>query len=371
MDTGFTMRKEEDARMGKIVVIVPSYNPDEKLLETLHSVIGEGFSSIIVVNDGSYKECQKQFDEVQKLQQCTLLTHAVNQGKGRALKTAFNHYLSCYDLSKYVGVLTIDADGQHLAKDVSACAKELQSNPKRLVLGCRNFTLPKVPPKSQFGNQITSAVFRYLLGVKISDTQTGLRGLPNEFVKTCLTIMGERFEYETRMLLQAKREELPFGEVEIETVYFEGNRETHFHAIWDSLKIYWVILGDFLRFTFSGLSSFAIDQGLFRLFYLFFPLFFAESAALFASVLLARAISSVYNYLFNQKLVFRAKSKQHALHRYYILCALQALLSYGLIYLIGLYWHEYAGNIKLLVDVLLFFVSYRIQAAWVFKKKKI
>ena len=73
----------------KITIIVPSLNPDEKLLKVIDELVSAGFENIIVVNDGSDKEKEHYFKTIEKYKVCTVLKHSQNLGKGRALKTAF------------------------------------------------------------------------------------------------------------------------------------------------------------------------------------------------------------------------------------------------------------------------------------------
>ena len=74
--------------LSQISIIIPSYNPAEKLISTVSDIINAGFSDVIVVDDGSNVDNKHLFDEIKKHPQVTLLTHSVNKGKGAALKTA-------------------------------------------------------------------------------------------------------------------------------------------------------------------------------------------------------------------------------------------------------------------------------------------
>ena len=103
----------------EVVVIIPAYNPDDKLFMGLQKIIDKGFSKIIVVNDGSKEECCQIFEKVSLLLQKVqgvILKHSVNLGQGRAYKTAFNYYLEHF--SDTIGVIQCDADGQHHIDDV-------------------------------------------------------------------------------------------------------------------------------------------------------------------------------------------------------------------------------------------------------------
>ena len=180
-------------------------------------------------------------------------------------------------------------------------------------------------------------------------------------------VKGERFEYETNMLLEFKQSHIDFVEVQIETVYIEENASTHFNPIKDSLKIYGVIF----KFLFSSIASSVIDLAMFAL---ISALMFGKldgSIRIFTATLGARIISSLFNYTFNRKAVFNSKSGvKSSIVRYYILCACQLCVSYGLVYLVTSVLS--LGQVltvvaKAIIDTILFVISFQIQRRWVFK----
>ena len=237
------------------------------LIEYINKLISEGFDKLIIVNDGSAAECEPVFDQVKSIPQCTLLVHPENRGKGRALKTAFRYFLENTEYESYYGVVTADADGQHSPKDTRAVADAIAAGGRKnnFVLGCRDFDSENVPFKSKKGNKITRAVMHLLFSKRITDTQTGLRGLNRKFIRECLKLGGERFEYEINMLIVGMRTQ-NIVEVPIETIYFNQNRASSFKAVKDSVRIYSVILASFFKFLFSSLSSAIIDILLFNVF---------------------------------------------------------------------------------------------------------
>ena len=351
----------------KIVIIIPSLNPDEKLKGTVKGLIEQGFKDIVLVNDGSDAEHSANFPSLDEFPQCSLLVHEVNRGKGAALKTAFSYVLETR--TDCLGVITVDGDGQHLPKDVLACANRLAASPDALILGVRDFSLPGVPPKSRFGNKLTSTVFRFGCGLKISDTQTGLRAIPFGCLGDFLEINGDRFEYETNMLLELKKLRIPVEEQVIETVYEDGNKATHFHPIRDSFRIYRRIF----LFMFSSISAAAID---FVAFFLLLTFLNESPYATLISTAVARVISSIYNYLVNKKLVFGSKkSTITTLVRYYILAAFIMVLSGTAVDAVSALLAQsepiIVTGIKFVIDMILFAVSFFIQKSWFFGKKKI
>ena len=349
-----------------ITIVLPSLNPDEKLIGTLDGILGKGFRNIVVVDDGSDEQHKKPFDYARE-KGCTVLVHEVNKGKGRALKTAFEYCLTCTDC---IGVITVDGDGQHAAKDIYRCGEEMLAyHNERVILGCRDFGGKDVPPKSKYGNNITRFAFRALCGIKISDTQTGLRAIPVEFLKAMTEYKGERFEYETNMLLEMKSQGIPFSEVKIDTIYLEENASTHFNPFKDSLKIYKIIF----KYAISSGASAVIDLLLFYIALFVLELMGVENPeqTVIISTVAARIVSSLFNYFVNQKVVFQSASR-NSFFKYYALCIVQMAASAALVASLStLFAAGKTGKlvIKLIVDTCLFFVSFGIQREWVFKKR--
>lgn len=347
-----------------IIIVIPSLNPDEKLGMTVSGLKQAGFENILVINDGSDKEHLAFFP---KEDEVILLHHRRNRGKGAALKSAFKYIKN--NLPEMMGIITVDGDGQHKPEDVKKCAEALDVNKKTAVLGCRDFSLPQVPARSRFGNKTTSLVFRLLCGMKISDTQTGLRAFSRKLLPLLCSIEGERFEYETNMLLKFKSNDIEFSEVKIETVYIEENRTSHFHAIKDSIRVYKFILA----FALSSAISFLADISLFYLLAKILGDVLGGAAELVATVG-ARIISSFINFSINKNKVFSNKAPFFkTLLKYYALAlpqmAASALLVTTLTLLFGAH-AEGATVIKIIVDAILFLLSYRIQQNWVFADKK-
>ena len=222
--------------LNKLAIVLPSLDPDRKFDAVVQGLVEAGFAHIVIVDDGSDAAHQIHFEQAAQHPCCRVLHHGVNKGKGRALKTAFRCVLDEYP--EVEGVVTIDGDGQHLLKDIIACGERMLSEGDKVVLGCRDFDLPGVPPRSVAGNKTTSRMFRLIYGIKLSDTQTGLRAIPRRFLEEFCEMEGERFEYETNMLLMMRRRGIRFVEQPIATVYDPEDYSSHYHAIKDSWRIF-------------------------------------------------------------------------------------------------------------------------------------
>ena len=359
-----------------ISVVLPSLDPDEKLHAVIEGLLEYGFTDIILVNDGSKQENLHYFEEEAAAHPdiIHLLHHEVNKGKGAALKNAFRYFLE--NRPDGFGVVTVDGDNQHHPEDTRRCCERMLET-GNLILGCRDFTLDHVPARSRFGNQTTSGIFKIFVGMTLSDTQTGLRAIPKDDLQILRTIPGDRFEYETNMLLAMKTNGIAFEEVKIRTVYIEENKSSHFHPIRDSWRIYKLILAHFFRYTLSSLISALVDTGAYTVLSWIFKTLLSGLALTAVAGIGARVISSLLNFYLNKKLVFESNvSTAKAILRYYMLAipqmAAQVLLTQGVYALLGI--PDTATELRTLlyavVMTVLYVVSFMIQQRWVFAADK-
>lgn len=308
-----------------MIIVIPAYQPDEKLKGVVNELIEKTDYPVLIVDDGSRESCMPLFEQLAAMPRVIVLHHEVNKGKGAAMKTAFAYIKD--NMPEQEGLVTVDADGQHLLPDTVRVAEAVKEHPGALLLGSRRFT-GKVPFKSKAGNAITRFVFAVSTGVKVFDTQTGLRGFSTDLIPQMLSLEGDRYEYEINQLLYCTKEQIPIVELPIETVYIEDNASSHFHPFRDSWRIYKRIF----MFISSSLASFLLEYVLFLLLELF-----TRNAALPASFVLLitsgvpRILSSIFNFMYNKKLVFDA-SCPSSFMRY----AAVAILVYGVHY--GLLW---------------------------------
>ncbi|MGM9600065.1 MAG: glycosyltransferase [Faecousia sp.] len=361
--------------LSKISVVLPSLDPDEKLIAVVDGLLEVGFTDIILVNDGSKPENLHYFTDLAAAHpEIHLLHHEVNKGKGAALKNAFRWFLE--NRPDAMGVVTVDGDNQHHPKDTKACALRMMESGS-LILGVRDFSGDDVPARSSTGNRITSFVFKVFVGMKLSDTQTGLRAIPARYLKTLTEIKGERFEYETNMLLAMKDHKIPYEEVKIRTVYIEENKSSHFHAIKDSWRIYKLIFAHFFKFLLSSVFAWLLDSGLYALFTALLNSVLADPWLIYIPAGCSRILSSLANFCLNKKLVFHSGAKAgKALVRYAMLAVLiwagQAAITQGIYALFHIRENQVILRTVIYgcAQIPLFILSYHAQRRWVFAEEK-
>ncbi|MBR0171951.1 MAG: bifunctional glycosyltransferase family 2/GtrA family protein [Lachnospiraceae bacterium] len=366
--------------MGRHIVVIPSLKPDNRLVSLIADLKEQGFRDIVIVDDGSGESYRHFFDDCASAG-CTVLRHEVNRGKGAALKTAASYIREQF--GEEADMITADADGQHLPKDIRRVADDMDAHPDALVLGSRDFG-KGTPWKSLCGNRITSVFYLLTCGRWVKDTQTGLRGIPASLMELAVTEEGDRYEYEMNFLMDAALTH-SFHVTTIETVYFDDNKGSHFHPVRDAARVY----ARFIRFLVSSLGGFVVDILMFVLFLRILPGTFeflpitdapdgsgfitkpgvAEATAMkiIVAAVLARICSGIANFLLNKFYTFRSRERAAGeAVRYFILFVCQMAASAGFTALLSSVLHAPTPS-KIIVDVILFFISYRIQRAWVFR----
>ena len=398
----------------RYIALIPAYEPDRKMLGVIADLGKTGFD-VVVVDDGSGPEYAELFEQAAERipgksgRGVTLLIHDVNRGKGAALKTGLdfiNNFMVIRGEETQNVIVAVDADGQHLAVDALRAAHTAQGNPGTLVLGSRILNQTQsVPLRSRFGNAVTRKVFRLATGVPVYDTQTGLRAFTADLIPSLLAVSGDRYEYELNVLMDFAGRGIPIREIEIETVYVEGNKSSHFDTVRDSYRIYKEIAkyaatgGSSLhggtapaqihaeertdgaemsskngrnadgikstakqaaKFSASSFASFLIDYAMYALLLMIGPgLVFANIGA--------RLISSAANYTINRKLVFRSGKKVATSAVQYF--ALAAFILAGNTFVL----HTMVASLginsmaaKVLTEVLFFMISWTVQRYVVF-----
>ena len=350
------LKKSVDAIIMQIVILIPAYKPTLALI-TLVQEISTFAHHIFIINDGSGPQYQEIFCRLAEHPKVTIIHHAINLGKGQALKTGFNAFLTQF-AKDCPGLVTADADGQHLSQDIKKVAINLFKDPHTLWLGKRTFESRQVPFRSRFGNILTRLVFRGLLKQKISDTQTGLRGIPKDFLPPCLKSQTTGYDFELDMLVKAGELEVPIKEIPITTVYENNNASSHFNPIIDSVKIYLVFFRFLMVAILSGLLDFIIFSGTFMAF-----------NQLLLSETVARIFSSSFNFTCNKGFVFKSRQKilPEAL-KYTLLCLINLVFSYSLIFSFIFFGiNVYISKIFVLFG--LFIANFAVQRLLVFNRE--
>lgn len=341
--------------MQQIVTLIPAYQPKLLLLDVVRQLLEDGASPVVVVDDGSQDACRWIFDQLLTFSDVHVIRHAVNLGKGAALKTGINYTLTAFP--NVLGVVTADADGQHHHDDVRRVTERLAACPQELVLGVRQFDR-KVPFRNRFGNNLTRQMVRLIMGQNISDTQTGLRGIPRSLMEQLLRVRSNGYEFELDMLTTAKHRNVAVAEEPIRTIYDHPDQASHFNPLVDSMKIYAVLL----RFGLVSLLSAGLDN-------LVFFLVYSSTSSILAAQVVGRTLSMLFNYSASKRAVFLSRERNVIIFpKYCVLVFINALVSYCLISFISSHTPVPVMWCKIMVESVLFLANFAIQRDFIFVK---
>ncbi|WP_165840723.1 glycosyltransferase [Pseudomonas sp. SDI] len=339
------------------MILIPAYEPDETLVKLVDELLAlmqgaEKSVPLLIINDGSRREVALQVFADLEARGIEVITHAVNKGKGGALKTG----LAIARDRGMPYVLTADADGQHLPEDILRVLAAGNQAHDSVILGRRVFD-ESTPLRSKFGNELTIRVFHLVHGKRVNDTQTGLRYIPAGFYEDLLAITKDKYDFElAALIIFARRNKLQ--EVVIQTVYEPGNPSSHFRKLQDSAKIYAVLLRGGIVSLFLALMDF-----------LTFHLADVLTGSTTASVVLARTVGTIGYFYLARSFIYKVGGDTVSTFTKYLLLVLLNISM--LVPLIDLAKEQFDMP-KVLTYILgtlaLFFFNFFVQKAFIFKE---
>lgn len=343
----------------RLFLVVPAYNAGSVLVDVIDRALPL-VDHIVIVDDGSREADRPTFETCDSHAKVTVLRHRKNLGKGFALKTGIEHCLR--DMQARDSILTMDSDGQHAPEDIarfSAC--KAQHPDAGFILGERRAD-DKMPPKSRLGNTLARLLFKIQFGGDIHDTQSGFRLLSRDFAQQFIQrVRPGRYETEMDMLILASRTLNEIHTVDIDTIYLEGNRRTHFKAVTDSLSITKL----FLKYGAVSLASFLID------YLLFIVLVYLLGVSYIQANILARIISAVMNFAGHKYISFETRGILiHEGGRYVLAVFFSLFLSTALLYIAVDLLHLPSLVLKPVIDGLIFIVNFLVLNKLVFSEKR-
>lgn len=354
-----------------ISVIIPAADPDANLAVYIKNLIQNKIEDIIIVSSAADEALREFAQEAGAYPQVTVITES-RSGRGAALKAAFR-FLS-ENRPDCDGAVCTFADGRYPYRSVEACIKAFEDNPGHVIIGKRDFSGGNIPALKRIGLSLSSHIYRFGMGIKLSDTQSSLRLVPAEYFGFFSSLPGDGAGYETRMLTGIVNSNIPYAEVSADAVCVSAKKSENFSSLKDKIIIYGIVLTYFIKFALSSVSSYLIDMGVYAVLLALLQNTLGIGSQVLICTVVSRTISSIFNYIINRKTVFRSTDNfAGTTVKYYVLVLIKLAASYGLIYLIT-YILNITGFVQLivkaLVDIVLFVFSFYFQRIWVFKNKK-
>lgn len=212
--------------MKNTFIIIPALNEEEHI-GTVIDKCKKFCKNIIIVDDGS----TDRTSNVAKKKRAIVLEHAINLGKGAAMKTGCE-YAARNGASK---IIFFDADDQHDHNMIKAFDKALDKFD--VALGYRDFS--SVPVYRRLSNHLGIILVRLIFGIPVRDVSNGFRGFRVKAYPK-LKWKSSNYEVETEMVVNLAVSNLSFTQIKVKVDYHDSYKGIGFSdAIITALKLFW------------------------------------------------------------------------------------------------------------------------------------
>jgi len=214
----------------KICVVIPAYCEASRIGVVVRAVRAQSLD-VVVVDDGSTDTTAVEAEAVG----AQVLSHPVNRGKGAALETAFRFIRE----HGYTTVITMDGDGQHDPKDLSALLAVQQQTGAAVVIGNRMANSANMPPIRRWTNQFMSWLLSRCIHRQIPDTQCGYR-LYRVDVLPAQPLGATRYAAESEILLDLAARGIHIASAPVRTIY--RHEKSKINPVIDTLRFFGMML---------------------------------------------------------------------------------------------------------------------------------
>ncbi|HET7437684.1 MAG TPA: glycosyltransferase family 2 protein [Thermoanaerobaculia bacterium] len=215
----------------KLAVLIPALNAER----TLPPVVAEArqqLEPVVVIDDGS----RDRTADVARAAGATVLAHDINRGKGAALKTGFVWAL----VNGFDGVITLDADGQHLPREIGKFVAAANESDADLIIGGRAHHFGEMLPRRRIANRLSAWCIAWTSGAKISDSQSGFRFYSARLLNA-VKLRTDGFDMESEVIVRAGRRHMKILTIPIDLGFVDGLSTSHYKPLKDTLRIAWTV----------------------------------------------------------------------------------------------------------------------------------
>ncbi|MDO4814382.1 MAG: hypothetical protein Q3988_04720 [Gemella sp.] len=351
----------------RILALISAHNPENDLIDFIRDLSLNDIDAL-VVNDGSDSEYEELFTKIES-EGNEVLRHAKKMGSGRALKTAINHMLNQDNLPPYTGIVVTTADAITGIESVLRLEKEIITHPNNILLARQNVNYDNVRLQDKLFNRFTSFTTSWIYGKRIVDNFTKLRAYPMNIIDQILETQGEGVDLEARFLAKAMGEGIQVREVRIDNNYH--TEKTGTEHILEKMKVLKELANPFIKYLSASLVTALAELTLFKIFTTLFAFFNLEKGLgfIFTSVLLAKLATTLLNIVLNRNYKYKGSGrKKVTFYKHSIINFIKAALSsYLIIEVMNRFGYDEISS-KILVDIVLFLLFYKIVYHWVFSK---
>jgi len=216
----------------RVIVLIPALNAEPSIGDVVRGC-RESVETVVVIDDGS----SDRTGEVARAAGAKVLRHEVNRGKGAALKTGFTHALE----NGFDGVITLDADGQHLPTEIPKLLAARAESGADLIIGGRAHLFDKMLPRRRRANQFSARTIAWAAGSAVTDSQSGFRFYSAKLLRA-VTLRSDGFDLESEVIVRAGRGGFRVTTIAIDLGFVDGLCTSHYKPLADTLRIAWTVV---------------------------------------------------------------------------------------------------------------------------------
>ena len=210
-----------------ISIVIPAYNEEKTIAKVINNLKKEGYSNIIVVDDGSKDRTYKIIKE----SNATALRHIINRGQGASLQTGISYAL----LNNADIIVHFDADGQHNAKEIKNLINPILQNKTEVCLGSRFLTKQNIPLSKRIVLKGAILIIWFMYGIKLTDAHNGFRAFSRNAAKK-VKITSDKMEHASEIVEEIKKNKIKYKEIPVTINYTKYSNEKG-QKISNSIKI--------------------------------------------------------------------------------------------------------------------------------------
>ena len=211
----------------RIAILIPALNAAPTLDAVVRAARAE-HEPVVVIDDGSSDATGKVAAEAG----ATVLRHPANRGKGGALKTGF----AWARANGFDGVITLDADGQHLANEIPKFLRARAETKADLIIGGRAHLFHGMLLRRRLANRISASGIAFASGTNVTDSQSGFRFYSMKLIDA-VPLRAEGFDMESEVIVRAGRAGFRIEMIPIDLGFVNGVSTSHYRPVKDTIRI--------------------------------------------------------------------------------------------------------------------------------------
>jgi glycosyltransferase involved in cell wall biosynthesis len=212
----------------KVLALIPALNAEESIGTVIRDCKAVN-EDVVVIDDGSADRTA----EIARAAGAQVVTHPVNRGKGAALKTGFAYAIEH-------GFDTLEADGQHLPREIPKFVAAHLEPGADLIIGGRAHLFGEMLPRRRFANRVSARCIAFAAKTNVTDSQSGFR-LYSARLLAGIRLRSDGFDMESEVIVQAGCRGFKVLTIPIDLGFVDGQSTSHYKPLGDTLRIAWTV----------------------------------------------------------------------------------------------------------------------------------